>query len=211
VYPDFALDVCLKIKELREEGHSLREAIGELYNERIKSALEKVRHRIGESLDKGKVKLSNGREVNVSSVYLGMILHEIGRLIKDREKLREISRRMREENLVDLAFRLLEGGYNPILMLNEEEMRIVADFMVGHYLSRDASKRNAWIVVPLLPATQGIIQGMSSGEIKPEPTARPARKIVAQQGRDLVQYDIYLTGLGFEVIRSSAKVIGTKK
>jgi len=211
VYPDFALDVCLKIRELREEGRSLREAMGKLHSERVKSALEKLRTNIGESLDTKKAKLGKGKEVRISSVFLGMILHEIGQFIKDREKLREISRRMREENLIDLAFRLLEGGYNPTLMFNESEMRIIADFQVAHYLSRDANKRTIWIVVPLLPATQGIVQGLSAGEIKPEPVARPARKIVAKQGKDLVQYDIYLTGLGFEVIRSSARVIGTKK
>jgi len=211
VYPDSALDVCKKIKEMLDRGCGLKDAIGELYSERVKLALEKLRTNIGEALDTKKGKLGNGKEVRISSVYLGMILHEIGQVIKDRDKLREISRRMREENLINLSFRLLESGYNPTLMFNEEEMRIIADFQVAHYLSRDANKRTIWMVVPLLPATQGIVQGLSDGEIKPEPVARAARKIVVKQGRDLVQYDIYLTGLGFEIIESSAKVIGTKK
>jgi len=209
IYPDFALDVCKKIKEMRRQGVSLKEAIGKLYNERIKSVLEKLRLNIGESLGKGKVKLKNGREVDISGVYLGMILHDISPFIKDQEKFREISRRMREENLIDFAFHMLQDGYNPTLMFNETEMRIIPDFLTSHYLNRDADKRNAWIVVPLLPAIKGIIKALSSGEIEPEPTAGPARKIVVKQGRDLVEYDIYLTRLGFELIESSARVIGT--
>jgi hypothetical protein len=211
VYPDFALDVCKKIKKMLDRGYTLKEAVGELYNERLKSMLGRLRQNIGKSLDKGTVKFENGREVNISSVYIGMILHEIKQYIKDREKLQEISRRMREENLIDLAFLILQSGYNPILMFNEEQMRIVPDLMVSHFLSREADKRNAWVVVPLLPATKGIIQGLSDGEIKPEPTTRPARKIEVKQGRDLVEYEIFLTGSGFELIEWSAQVIGTKR
>jgi hypothetical protein len=211
VYPDFALDVCKKIKKMLDKGYTLQEAVGEFYNERLRSTLQRLRQNIGESLDKGTIKFEDGREVKISSVYIGMILHEIKNYIKDREKLQQISHRMRKENLIDLAFIILQGGYNPVLMFNDEDMRVVPDLMVSHFLSREADERGAWIIVPLLPATKGIIQGLTGGEIKPEPKARPARKIEVKKGRDLVEYEIFITGSGFELIEWSAQVIGTKR
>lgn len=207
IYPDFALVICKEIKEMRGGGISLREAIGELYNERQNFLLKKLRLEIGESVGKGKMRLKNGREVDILGIYLGMILFDIDQFIEDGKKLKEISNRMRQENLIEFAIHLLQGGYNPTLMFNENEMRIIPDFLTSHYLNRDADKRNAWIVVPLLPAIKGIIKALSRGEIEPKPTAGPARKIVVKQGRDLVEYDIYLTQSGFELIESSARVI----
>jgi hypothetical protein len=97
------------------------------------------------------------------------------------------------------------------LLFDGTDIDITTDFMVSHQLSYKPQKGKVILVVQLLGLVQKAfsIIGRQFPDIPDGSLALPAPKIWAKNKDLLVEYDIYLGGgLGFELIRETAKVVG---
>jgi hypothetical protein len=97
-----------------------------------------------------------------------------------------------------------------VLVYDGESARVMPDFLVSHELSSCLREPASLVVVPLLPVVRRITGDRA--DVIPDPTTRPASKVVGRDGDVWVEYAIHLGGpLGFELVRESARTIGLAK
>jgi hypothetical protein len=209
-WPDWVLDKCKKIVELRKKGHTLNSSVIKIQLEQVEKTIEEVSvtPSVSDILENKKVNLKNGREIALLDLFLFIILGEIKRLTTDHSLLSKLMNRMKEQKVVDKALDFLRAGYNAVLFFDGIDFLIIPDFLVSHYLQYGETEARSCLVVPLLPPLRKAFQNLGK-ELPGEPNAHPAPKIWARQGDALVEYLFSRLGpLGFELIRETAITIG---
>ncbi len=208
-WPDWVLDRCIRIVELRRQGHSLESARKVLDLHRLRQNLEVVESepRVSDLLASKEVKLTPERDGTLLDAFLLAMLASVKQLVVDPTGRRRLIDKLREQDSVDLTLNLLRAGYNPVLMYNGKTLEIVPDFLVGQRLSEDHPPHEAFVVAPLLPTLSKTFPWLKSF-VKTMPNAWPAPKVWVRDGDAVVEYVYYPTGIiGFELIRETAKVV----
>jgi hypothetical protein len=203
------LDRCIRIVELRAEGQTLASAVATIERERVEALVLDVQNSssVSETLAEKRVKLQDGREVDLLSVFHAVVLSEVRALEMERSSRDALAKQLRDSKVIDEALGYLGAGYNPVLLFDGERVRVVTDFVLAHELS-DFMRAASGIVIPILRPLQRALS-MIGRELPGEPSARPAPHVWAREGDVVVDCGIYLGGpLGFELIRESAKTVG---
>ena len=212
-WPDWVLDRCIRLVELQKQGHSLRSAIMQLDIERVVDITKDIEEQpsISDVLESKSFTLKNGQTTNLLNIFFAVITQNIKKLISDPDAINALLSKMKEMKIIDLAMSFLKAGYNPVLVFDGSDIDITTDFMVSHHLSYKPQKGKVIVVVQLLGPVQKAfsIIGRQFPDIPDGSLALPAPKIWAKNKELLIEYDIYLGGgLGFELIRETAKVVG---
>lgn len=210
-WPDWVLDRCLRIVELRKRGHSLDSALFELELQRIQENTDKVEKQpsLAKALEKIPMKLPDGSETNLLRVFLVKIASEVRTLIPDPDLAVRLLHKMKEEDLLDLSVMLLHGGYNPVLLYDGgDDLAVVPDFVVSHRLSDLTRPNKPYLVLRLLPPLRRAFASVGI-ETSQDPVAYPAPKVNVKDGGTILEYGIFPGGsAGFELLRETARVVG---
>jgi len=203
------LERCERIAELVQQGHTLSSAGFTLEQERMLRLMEEVEkspRRPGERLLSKDIKLRDGKKIKLDAfihAFIAKAIDSIG--LPERKNFVAL---MRDSDVASTALQFIQAGYNPVCMFDGEQIEVVPDFIVSHWLSEKEPSKLAWLVVSLL---RPIRQAFSAlGLVLPDPVlARAAPKIWGYDGDTIVEYNIFLGGgLGFELLRETASTIG---
>ena len=209
-WPDSVLERCKRIVELQQHGHTLRSAAATLEHERMLRLVEEAETapNLGKLLADKEVALPGGRKVDLGSLMAAFVAQEAERVVTDLALRSKLAAEMRKGGVAAEGLRFATAGYNPICLFDGREVEVVPDFLVGHKLSEERPAP-AWIVIPLLPPLRKAFSALGR-DLPTRPNAWPAPKVWARESGAIVEYDIYLGGgLGFELIRETAKTVGT--
>ena len=210
-WPDWVLDRCVQVTQLRAEGHSLVSAAQQLELERVSRIVEEVRSSrpLGEELEKIRVCV-DGDEYPLSDLIRAAIIGEVATIIGEGDKLRaKALEGVGERTVLNRSMGLLEAGYNPVLLLTSASVEVVADFLVSLRLS-DPATHAPTIMVPLIRPIRDAFSavGVDPSQM-PDPVVTAARKVLCREGDALVEYQYFPGGrIGFELIRESAATVG---
>lgn len=208
-WPDWVLDRIQRIQELRREGHTLESAVLAIQGERVDRMIQEVAETpdFAEALKGIKVRLGDNREIDLYRIFVASVLAAVEQTSPDPTVRERIAARLREPQ-VRRAFEFFGSGFNPILVVDDEGLEVMPDFMVGHRLSSSLDERQSLIIVPLFPLLRHIL-GKHAKRLPDRPSTLPATKVRCRDGDVMMEYDIYLGGpLGFELIHSSGHGIG---
>jgi hypothetical protein len=210
-WPDWVLERCKRIVELQRQGHTLSSALAAIEYERM---LCNIKHAetapdVNKALSEKKVALPGGREVDLGSLLAALVAKEAESVVADAVLRSKLGAEMRKAGVAAQGLQLAAAGYNPICLFDGRQIEVVPDFLVSHWLSEEKPFAPAWIVIPLLPPLRRAFSALGR-DLPAQPSARPAPKVWAHEGGAIVEYSVFLGGgLGFELIRESAKTIGT--
>jgi DNA-binding transcriptional MerR regulator len=208
-WPDAVLDRCLRIVQLRKEGHSIESALAMLGMENLSKRLEKIQEpSFADILAKHKVKQPNGEEVDFLEVLRATVASSLKDSVLDRDHHRSILHQLHADNrrLLRLAVELVAGGYNPFLTYDGTTVRIEPDFLLGHPTT--APERSCFLLA-LRPVLRKFLALFGGEGLLPEARVHAAPKVWINEGDTIVEYHIFLAGpLGFELIRQTAQTVG---
>jgi DNA-binding transcriptional MerR regulator len=208
-WPDHMLERCLRLAQLRKAGHDIETAAVMLQAESLSKNLEALdKPSLADVLDQKKVRASDGREISLLDVLLAIISADIRASVLDRDHHGTVIAQLRADNKLQLAMRLIQGGYNPYLTFDGREVRIEPDFLLCY----GTSVPMPLFQLPLLPPIRKLFATLGAEELIREPRVMPAPKVWVNEGGVMVEYTTYLAGpLGFELLRHTAQTIGTTK
>jgi DNA-binding transcriptional MerR regulator len=211
-WPDAVLDRCLRIVQLRKQGHSVESALAMLGLEHVNQCLAKLdQPSFADLLAKHKVKGPRGEEVDFLEVFRAAIAGSLRDSVLDRDHHRTILDKLYADNrlLLRNALGLMEGGYSPFLTYDGTTVRIEPDFLLSFPI---ASEKRSCFSLPLRPVLRKFLAILGGEELLPEARVQPAPKVWVREGDTIVEYHIYLAGpLGFELIRELAQTVGTTR
>jgi DNA-binding transcriptional MerR regulator len=211
-WPDAVLDRCLRLVQLRQEGHSLESAIALLGLEHLSKRLEKIEQpTIADLLAQRKVKQPDGEEVDLLEVFRAAVASSLKDSVLDRDHHRTILHQLHADNrrLLRDAVELLTSGYNPFLTYEGTTARIEPDFLLGH---PTASPERSSFVLPLRPVFRRFLALFGAEQGMPEARVHAAPKVWVNEGDTVVEYVVYLGGpRGFELIRETAHTMGVTR
>ena len=210
-WPDWVLQRVQLIQELRQEGHSLRSAIVAAEERRWDTIMDGV-HKTPDYVEvlKGRrVRISEEKEADLLRIFVALVVQAARKVTGDPGAIRTLAEAFGEVGVRD-TFLLLQNGFNPVMVFDGEGARVKADFLVSHDLSASLREVTALVVVPLVPVLRKLF-GDKADQLK-DPNTFPAAKVLGRQGDTFVEYDIFLGGLlGFELVHSSARTVGTAR
>jgi len=205
-WPDWVLDRCLKIMELKKQGYSPRSAVAILERER----LSKIIKGSMETTPSSSKIFEQSEESKLSRLFSALILEEAKNLISDRDIQKTFVTQLEEQEALDHTLFLYNRGYNPILIFDGNYVEIIPDFLVGQFLSKDGSKGKSSIFVPLLALLRKAYS-MAGKKLPDKSLAVPAPKIWVRNEEKLVEREFYPGGPnGFEMIHNEVKEIKYK-
>ena len=202
-WPDWVLERCIRINELRKRGHTVDEAVMLIDIEQEEQERQNLGEKpnISEVLESKVLKIRKEKAISLLDIFIAIIVGDLKHLISDRSVRNTIAVKFKEEKYLDLAIDYLDAGYNPVLLFDGNKLEIVPDFLVSHYLSYKPTEGKSYVVLPLLSSLRKAYSKIGK-ELKVGSLAYPVPRIRIKQGEDLVEYDIAITGvLGFELIR----------
>jgi DNA-binding transcriptional MerR regulator len=208
-WPDFVLERCRRIVQLRKQGHTLGNALALLGLEHVEKCLARVKQpTFADLLAEKKVPGPNGTEVDLLEVFLAVVAEDVRGSVLDRDCLPAILSQLQASRRLHLrtALRLMEAGYSPFLRYDGTTVRIEPDFLLGH---PTAPEGHAFFAVPLRPAFRKFLSMIGVEDLLTPAPVRAAPKVWVREGDTIVEYDIFLGGgLGFEIIRELARTVG---
>jgi hypothetical protein len=211
-WPDWVLDRCRRIAALQREGHTLASAVFAIEHDRMVKLMEHVETSpsVDTILSGQKIKLHDGRELDLASLLHIAIVKEAANVVLDPAAQQKLALQMRAAGVAAEGLRFMRAGYNPICLFDGEKTKVMPDFLVAHMLSEAKPSPSAWMIIPLLPPLRKTFSSLGR-ELPKVPTARPAPKVWFTQGDAIVEYDVFLGGiLGFELINDGARTIGKR-
>jgi DNA-binding transcriptional MerR regulator len=211
-WPDSVLDRCLRIVQLRQEGHSVESAVGLLGMEHLNKCLAELdQPTFADILARHKVKRPDGEEVDFLEVFRGAVAGSLKDSVLDRDHHRTILHQLYDDDrqLLRDAIELLRVGYHPFLTYDGTTVRIVPDFLLGHPV---ASEGRSSFSLPLRPAFRRFLALFRGEELLPEVRAQAAPKVWVREGDTIVEYALFLGGpRGFQLLRETAQTVGVTR
>jgi DNA-binding transcriptional MerR regulator len=211
-WPDSVLDRCLRIVQLRKEGHSVESAVGLLGLEHVHKCLAAAdRPSFADLLAQHQVKQPNGEEVDLLEVFRGAVAGSLKNSVLDRDHYRTILNQLHADNrlLLHKAIELMRVGYDPFLTYDGTTVHIVPDFLLGHPV---ASEGRSSFSLPLRPAFREFLALFGAEGLLPDVRVQAAPKVWVREGDTIVEYALYLSGpRGFEIIREIAQTVGVTR
>lgn len=189
-WPDYVLDRCRRLVQLRKQGHDIDTAAMMLEAERLDERLQALeKPTLADVLAQKKVRLEDGRELDLLEVLLTMIAADIRNSVLDRDHHRTILAELREGDKLRLAVNLIQRGYNPCLTFDGKETRIEPDFLLSHGLS--GPQAMSFFQLPLLPPLRKLFTALGAEQVVREPSVTPAPKVWVAEGDVMTEYAIY--------------------
>jgi len=209
-WPDWVLDRCVRIVELRKQGHDLKTAVMMLGAERVEKLVEKVRKNesFSQILAGKEVRLADGKTVSLIEVFQALIMQAVEQSVVDRDLHSLIATQLREDRLAALAIDMIQNGYNMLLTFDGTKTRVEPDFLLGHLYEQTGPTARSFVAVPLLGPFRRLLEALGGLHLIRDPAVTPAPKVWVKEGDVMVEYVIYLGGrLGFELVRETATTI----
>jgi len=208
-WPDAVLDRCLRVVQLRKEGHTLESAIALIGLEHHSQCMEKIKQpTTAEILASRKVKQSDGEEVDLLEVFRAVIASRLKDAVLDRDHRHAVLHQLHADNhrLLRDAVNLQSIGYNPFLIYDGTTVRIEPDFLLGH---PTAFPERSIFLLALRPVFRSFLALFGGEGAMPEARVYPAPKVWVNEGDTVVEYVVYFSGpLGFELIRETVQTVG---
>lgn len=150
-WPDWVLPFCQRLIELRGQGHSLHSAKLQVDRERLAQIEEaqKPNHTFTEFLDQRSLRLKSGGEMTLHEALLVQILKGLSTLLQNSDLRDTLIQKMMAGRSLDRAMELLQGGSNPVLVFDGQQVYVSEDFIISHVLSKNISGGRPFIVLPL--------------------------------------------------------------
>ena len=125
-WPDSVLDRCLRIVQLRKQGHSLSTALVMLGMEDVQQCLANVKQPTFADLLAQKKVHANGMEVDLLEVFQAAIAEDVWNSVLDRDHRPAILTQLvaKDRHLSRIALRLMEAGYSPFLTFDGTTVRV---------------------------------------------------------------------------------------
>jgi hypothetical protein len=207
-WPDWVLDHCMRLVELQRQGYSLQAAALRLDAERIEQKIKYVQETpsITDALADKSVRIRD-RDITLLDLFLATILADVKRLSSDSNLHETVLTKLRNKQAIDIALHNLRAGYNPILLIDDKELYITTDIMLGQIFYCDPEGAHPYLVVPLLPPLRKAFAAIGI-PLPNEPVAWPAPKLWAKHGDTTMEYMYYpLAPDRFELLRETAQTI----
>jgi DNA-binding transcriptional MerR regulator len=159
-WPDWVLNRCLKIVELRKKGYSLDalriNVVADSYDIEKYRPIEKPT--VGDIAKNKPLKLADGTEIRPVTIFQLMISEKIKSLVTDRDLVRTITEKLKEKDILKKAIELLASRCNPVLIFDGEDIDIQTDFLISHRFIQDEHENTAYLTIPLLPYVRKIFE-----------------------------------------------------
>lgn len=159
-WPDWVLNRCLKIVELRKRGYSLdalrSNVVVDSYDPKRYRPIEKPS--VGDIAKNKPLKLADGMEIRPVTIFQLMISEKIKSLVTERDLVRTITEKLKEKDILRKAIELLASGCNPVLIFDGEDLDIQTDFFISQRLIQDEHESTAYLTIPLLPYVRKIFE-----------------------------------------------------
>jgi len=212
-WPDKVLDSCMRLAQLRKEGHEIETAAIMLQAERLNERLESLeKPKLADVLAQKKVRTEDGRELSLLDVLLAIIAVDLRNSVLDRDHHGTVLAQLRQEAKINLALYMIQQGYNPFLTFDGTDTRIEPDFLLCHTYGRGGVIASSTFQLPLLPAVRKLLTTLGAQQAIPDPRITPAPKVWMQEGDVTVECNILLAGpLGFQLLRGTAQTISALK
>jgi hypothetical protein len=223
LHPDEDLKICMEIVRLRrQKGLSLREAATQYKLYGLKRKIKRGTQKVCASqlfasnfrmrcLEEEAADFVNGEELTLDNMLQNAISNDLGRITRDSEVQEAILSGVEQCKVLDRAIDMLVAGYNPILVWDGLDLKVVPDFRLGHILTSEINEGRPYIVIPLFRYVESVIGPFIDDE-KILPTIHAAPKVLAKEGNKLIEYEVLPQGyLGVELLEKTAKVIGKIK
>jgi hypothetical protein len=211
-WPDAVLDRCLRLVQLRKEGHSMESAIALLGLERLQKRLETIEQpSFADVLARHKVQGTDGEEVDLLEVFRAAVASNLKDSVLDRDHQTSVLHQLHADDrrLLRTAVELVAGGYDPYLTYDATTVRIEPDFLLGHPAA--FPERSAFLL-PLRPVLRKFLALFGAEGVIPASLVHAAPKVWVNEGDTVVEYVVYRAGpRGFELIRETAQTVGVTR
>lgn len=221
LHPDEDLYTCKVIAKLcKKEGLSLREAATQY---KVHGLRDKVRKRSRKMASQTYLNNSlmylleemeeyeDEEKLDLNNLLRNAMSNDLGRITSDLQVQETILSGVEQYKVFDRAFEMLIAGYNPILVWDGLDLKVVPDFRLGHILTSEINEGKPYIIIPLFRYIESVIGPFIDDE-KIHPTIHAAPKVLAKEGNKLIEYEVVPHGyLGVELLERTAKVIGKIK
>ena len=153
-WPEWVLEHCVRIRQLRKAGRTLSS---------IKRFLNDDWSQVAKEYDRRYrfVKASESMDHQAAVVNLRDAIEEVLRdwIGAQRTRLRRTNPLLVDQALIEQALVMLEDGFNPVLIIEDDELKLTADFVVSQILSRRRSMDYPVFVLPLAKELTSYFRG----------------------------------------------------
>jgi hypothetical protein len=211
-WPDSVLERCRRIVALRQEGHSPESAVATIeLEDRPTEFAPKDQTTIDEILAGGQFELPEGLKLKWLHLFLANVNHLLKKSFIHPDYHRQILGSMREDDLLRRTLRLLQRGYDPILVFDGMATRVEPAFVTAIRTSHADQARRPQCLVPLRPALETFLPLAGLGHLLESEIVTPAPKAWRREGNVLKEYTVHLLGLdGFELVETSGTTVGRR-
>jgi len=192
-WQDWVVDRCVRVLDLRQQGHSLRSALLVLTDEAtdVSDGLSVTPE------DRGEDGHSYRRQ------FFSAVLGAAQGMTGDPH-LRERLGQQLNHGHADVARELWSDGFNPIVVFDGTRIDVTPDFMIAHRFAGAQNDETSLLVVLLHSFMR---RTQTGGEARP--TITPAPKVWSQSGGVMTEYEVHTGGrLGFSLVDRTAIKVG---
>lgn len=211
-WPEWVLDFCREIVELRKSGYSVKEAAQMIRLEQAAQELEEKEknHFFTDELEKRSVMLEGGKKISLLDVFTAVLFESSRGFITDPADRNKLIRMFKEQKCLDVALVAIESLYNPILYYDGNNVHIMPDFRLSHVFNQNTKEIKSGFVMGLLGPLKKAF-GVLRKEFNVPDLAYPKPGFYVWEGKKLMEYGIHLVGeSGFEVMYETARVVRRK-
>ena len=145
-WPDWVLDLCLRITEHKKKGHSPRTAAMLINLEKLEGVLKGVEN----------FSLQENAPDLLPSMLVAAVLDEADALVMDQDGKEAVARRLAERETLDAARRCFEKGYHPVVLFRGGSCEVVPDQAVSFMLLQERHCPAPFLVIPLEPLIEKV-------------------------------------------------------
>jgi len=195
-WPHWVLRRCIRIRQLLKAGHSLdeiRDLLGTDWEAEAKRYARSYRFTEASRGLERDAATQNFAEAVVRSLPSGV-------LRGSHRKADQIEEFLLSRETIEYVLSLMDDGYNPVLVLDGEDLHIVPDFVVGQMLAKAAVTGDTWWVMSLQRAAYEAFKTVVE-DLAAAPRVKPVARIVEQEDQGVVEQEIQIVGpFDFETV-----------
>jgi len=170
-WPEWVLERCLRIQQLKNTGKSLGE-IADLLGSDWEAEHREHQRRRYRFADASAQMDRQAALINLQDAVERVLR---GWISSQQSRLRRTSVPIFPSDVVEQAVLMAEQGINPVLVIEADWIGVAPDFLISQKLSQSRSLDRPLFVVPLFDILQGFLGKCES--IPNEPTMRPSSNV----------------------------------
>jgi hypothetical protein len=209
-WPDWIVDFCMRVQELRGEGVGLEDAAAKAMHERYMRVDAEFSQQVYEDMyGRRAIRTPDGREYDLTAMLRGLIAREVRSAPITAKAQRGILAHIEDAEFLSGAIHQIQTGYHVFLTFDGDKVHTAPDFLL-HAASGNAMKSpKAFFAMPLTPLYHEILRSIGLGNLVTAPTAAPANSIWMEEKDKVVEYKYFPGGtFGFRLLASQPMVIG---